>query len=64
MPFLVLTRREGESLLIGDIRVIVMWFKGKEVRLGIEAPAHVRVTREEGQVDASKRNPDCGKRGP
>ncbi len=45
---LVLTRKAGESITIGDdIRVMVMEVKGKQVRLGIEAPADCVVHREE-----------------
>jgi carbon storage regulator len=45
---LVLTRRNGECLRIGsDVRVVVLSASGQQVRLGIEAPAHVAVHREE-----------------
>jgi carbon storage regulator len=45
---LVLTRKAGESITIGDdVKVMVMEVKGKQVRLGIEAPAHCIVHREE-----------------
>ena len=45
---LVLTRRSGESLRIGtDVRITVISSTGTQVRLGIEAPAHVAVHREE-----------------
>ncbi len=45
---LILTRKIGESLLIGDnIRVTVLEIRGKQVRLGIEAPADIAVLREE-----------------
>jgi carbon storage regulator len=45
---LILTRRSGERITIGDqIRVTVLEVKGKQVRLGIEAPADTRVHREE-----------------
>src|SRR5688572_9570545 len=44
---LVLTRRSGESIVIdGDIRVRVLRASGSRVRLGIEAPADVRIVRE------------------
>ncbi|MDQ3331744.1 MAG: carbon storage regulator [Planctomycetota bacterium] len=44
---LVLTRKPGESILIGsDVRVRVLRAKGSRVRLGIEAPADVRIVRE------------------
>ena len=45
---LILTRSEGESLLIGDnIEVIVVAVNGSQVRIGIEAPRDVLVLREE-----------------
>jgi len=45
---LVLTRRVGERLRIGpDIEVVVLEIRGREVRLGVTAPAHVAIHREE-----------------
>ncbi len=45
---LVLTRKKGESIIIGDdIRIFVVEVKGKQVRLGIEAPSDASVHREE-----------------
>jgi carbon storage regulator len=45
---LILTRKLSEGLFIGDdIRVTVVEIRGKQVRLGIEAPPHVVVLREE-----------------
>ena len=45
---LILTRKEGESLRLGDdITVTVVSVKGGNVRLGIEAPRDVAVHREE-----------------
>jgi len=45
---LVLTRNEGQTILIGDdIRVTVVSTKGGQVRFGIEAPRDVIVLREE-----------------
>jgi carbon storage regulator len=45
---LVLTRKQGEQIRIGDDVVItVVRTKGKGVRLGIQAPAHVPVLRAE-----------------
>lgn len=44
---LVLTRKSGESILIGsDVRVRVLGASGSRVRLGIEAPDDVRIVRE------------------
>jgi carbon storage regulator len=45
---LVLSRRRGEGVTIGpDIRVIVLGIKDGQVRLGIEAPHHIEVHRDE-----------------
>jgi len=45
---LILTRRIGEQLLIGDnVQVRVLAVKGNQVRIGIEAPADVSVMRDE-----------------
>ena len=45
---LVLTRRSGETITIGNnIRVTVLEIKGKQVRLGVEAPQGTTVHREE-----------------
>lgn len=45
---LILTRRVGESLRIGDdVSVTVLGIKGSQVRLGVNAPKSVPVHREE-----------------
>ena len=45
---LILTRRVGETLMIGDdVTVTVLGVKGHQVRIGINAPKHLAVHREE-----------------
>ena len=45
---LILTRRVGESLMVGDdITVTVLGVKGNQVRIGVNAPSDVAVHREE-----------------
>ena len=57
---LILTRRVGETLMIGDaVTVTILGVKGNQVRVGINAPKDVAVHREEifqkiGQADASQ----------
>ena len=46
MPMLILTRKEGQSVVIGeDVTVTVMEIKGDGVRLAFRAPANVEIGR-------------------
>lgn len=54
---LILTRKLGESITIGDdIKVSVLGVRGRQVRLGIEAPSNVVVHREEIYVKIQEEN--------
>ncbi len=45
---LILTRRVGEALMVGnDTKIVVLGVKGSQIRLGINAPKDVVVHREE-----------------
>jgi carbon storage regulator len=45
---LILTRKPGESLYIGDnVKVTIVEIKGNQIRVGIDAPAELRIYREE-----------------
>jgi carbon storage regulator len=48
LPMLILTRRPGESIQVGDdIEISVLEIRGNQVRIGINAPADVLVLRSE-----------------
>jgi carbon storage regulator CsrA len=62
---LILTRRVGETLMIGDtVTVTVLGVKGNQVRIGIDAPKTTEIHREEiykrvvqERKDASRQSP-------
>ena len=48
VTMLILTRRVGEALMVGDdTKIVVLGVKGSQIRLGINAPKNVKVHREE-----------------
>lgn len=54
---LVLTRKNGEAITVGDqIRIRVLDVKGNQVRLGIEAPDDLRIYREEIYLQVQEEN--------
>lgn len=54
---LVLTRKLGESIAIDDnIKITVVQIKGKQVRLGIQAPNDTKIHREEVYVAIQDQN--------
>jgi carbon storage regulator len=54
---LVLTRRAGESIVIGnDVTVTVLEVRGDQIRLGIDAPRDVQIHREEIYVQVQQAN--------
>lgn len=45
---LILSRRSSESIIVGDeVTITILSVKGKQVRIGIDAPSHIGVHREE-----------------
>ncbi len=59
---LVLTRKLGESIAIDDhIKIVVVQIKGKQVRLGIQAPKETKIHREEVYTAIQEQNQEAVK---
>lgn len=59
---LVLTRKLGESIAIDDhIKIVVVQIKGKQVRLGIQAPKETKIHREEVYLAIKESNKQAAK---
>ncbi|MCF6149375.1 MAG: carbon storage regulator CsrA [Candidatus Kuenenia sp.] len=59
---LILTRKLGESITIGDdIKITVLEFQGKQVKLGIIAPKNIKIHREEVYEKIQARNVEASK---
>lgn len=59
---LVLTRKTGESIQIGqDIEITVVSIKGDQIKLGINAPKNIEIHRKEIYLEIQKENEDASK---
>ncbi|MGD7050721.1 carbon storage regulator CsrA [Rossellomorea marisflavi] len=59
---LVLTRKTGESIQIGDnIEIKVVSIQGDQIKLGIDAPKHIDIHRKEVYVSIQKQNTEASK---
>ena len=62
---LILTRKSGESITIGDdVKITVVEVKGKQVRIGIDAPRSYMIHREEVYLSIQEENRRAAKESP
>ena len=61
----ILTRKSGESITIGDdVKITVVEVKGKQVRIGIDAPRSYMIHREEVYLSIQEENRRAAKESP
>lgn len=59
---LVLTRKTGESIQIGDnIEIKVVSIQGEQIKLGIDAPKHIDIHRKEVYLSIQEQNTEASK---
>ena len=59
---LILSRRIGERIIVGkDIEIVVSRIKGDRVSIGVEAPKHIPVSREELESFESRTRDNVGR---
>ena len=62
---LILTRKSGESITIGDeVKITVIEVKGKQVRIGIDAPRNFVIHREEVYIRIQEENKRAAEKTP
>ena len=62
---LILTRKSGESITIGDdVKITVIEVKGKQVRIGIDAPRNYIIHREEVYIRIQAENKSAAEKTP
>ena len=62
---LILTRKSGESITIGDdVKITIVEIKGKQVRVGIDAPRSYIIHREEVYISIQEENRRAAKESP
>jgi len=62
---LILTRKSGESITIGDdVKIQVIEIKGKQVRIGIDAPRNYIIHREEVYIRIQEENKRAAEKSP
>lgn len=54
---LILTRKKGETIKIGDdIEITITDIQGDQVKIGVDAPKHIEIHRKEVYLDIQKEN--------